>query len=122
MFMETRDIKKWFVLNLIIFGAVILVSCHKPASKNESIDNGQARKYLEPMLHNGDSVSNLVSKFGEPADQYKTREGKLVMSFRFSITNQEAIASHVCGVTAFFDDDKLSDWDPIYIQLGRQKP
>ncbi|HEV2453083.1 MAG TPA: hypothetical protein VGY98_02405 [Verrucomicrobiae bacterium] len=74
----------------------------------------KARRYLQPFLHDGESATNLIAEFGPPYYQYRTQSGELSMDFDFADDDSNAQAAGVGGFTAFFRDNKLSHWEPIY--------
>jgi hypothetical protein len=74
----------------------------------------KARRYLQPFFRVGESVTNVIADFGEPSDQYRTGSGELSMDFDFADDNSQAHAAGVGGFTAFFRDNKLLHWEPIY--------
>lgn len=74
----------------------------------------KARAYLQPLLHAGDTTTNIIAKFGAPDYQYETGTHELAMYFHFSDHDHEALASGVGGFTGFFTNSQLSHWDPIY--------
>ena len=73
-----------------------------------------AKNYLQPMLHIGDSSTNVMARFGLPISQYETGMHELCMYFMFSDTNHAATLAGVGGFTGFFTNNQLSHWEPIY--------
>ena len=102
--------KNWIFLPLLIFAA-----CRKAAPSPTVHD---AYMYLQPMVHLGESQSNLISKFGPPFNEYTTSLGQVSATFFFSDTNLSAEAHGVGGITLFFKEDRLVGWDPVYSQRG----
>ena len=111
------------IIGLSVISAVMLISCCPEGGKNHDEDktNGieqKARKYLQPMLHIGDSTTNIIEQFGLPFYQYETQSHELSMNFFFSDKNHEALAAGVGGFTAFFTRHQLTRWDPIYESIN----
>jgi hypothetical protein len=97
--------------SLIGLTAVVLSSCSR---HSEATGEQRARAYLQPFLHSGESTTNIIARFGYPISQNETRMHELRMDFLFSDTNHVALVAGVGGFTAFFTNNQLSDWLPIY--------
>ncbi|MEI8291020.1 MAG: hypothetical protein WCH99_16265 [Verrucomicrobiota bacterium] len=76
-----------------------------------------ASNYLRPLLHIGESTTNIINRFGVPTSQHETAAHKLIMDFYFSPdiskTNM-ALKAGVGGVVCVFTNNCLSDWAPVY--------
>jgi hypothetical protein len=103
---------------LVILLTMMSLSCHRGEQSHSEAENNEteqkARAFLQPMLHVGDSPTNLIARFGPPVYQYETQTHELSMSFSFSTEKQTALAAGVGGFTAFFTANQLTHWDPIY--------
>jgi hypothetical protein len=66
------------------------------------------------MLRPGDSLTNIIARFGPPVYRHETGMHELRMDFYFFDTNRVAAAAAVGGFTGFFTNNQLSDWLPIY--------
>ena len=62
----------------------------------------KARAYLQPLLHIGESPTNLIERFGAPVFKSETPSNELCLTFRFSIHNQATHNAGVGGFDAFF--------------------
>lgn len=81
--------------------------------KSETIES-KAQEYLQPLLHVGESPSNLVARFGDPVAKNVISSNAVCLSFSFSDRNHAAESAGVGGVDAFFVGNRLSHWRPIY--------
>jgi hypothetical protein len=113
--------KKYF--RLLSFGlvcclAVLTTSCgpYPPPPRDPAEEKAEqvARTFLQPLVLPGEAMTNITAKFGSPANQYQTRNGRLALSFFFPETNTNASAAGVGGITVFFTNNQLADWDPVY--------
>ncbi len=98
---------------LFLFIATILISCHAKNDPNQSSEQ-KAHNFLRPQLAIGESLADIEQKSGKPLNQYKTQNGELSLSFMFSDENKAAQTAGVGGFTAFFQNDQLSHWEPVY--------
>jgi hypothetical protein len=111
---------KVLIIGSIILSTTMLLSCRPKTeeSHRETTDASgteqKARHYLQPMLHIGDTTTNLIAQFGDPVGQYETGDHELSMSFFFLDNKHEALVAGVGGFTAFFVSNRLVHWDPIY--------
>jgi len=81
--------------------------------KSETIES-KAQEYLQPLLHVGESPADLVARFGNPVDKHVISSNEVCLSFSFSDRNRAAENAGVGGFDAFFDNNRLSHWRPIY--------
>lgn len=100
---------------VIKISSVVLITAALSSCSRRSEGSGeeQARAYLKPLLHIGESKTNIIATFGDPIQQHETQIHEWRMDFLFSDTNREAIAAGVGGVTVFFTNNQVSDWIPI---------
>src|ERR1035438_2831561 len=94
--------------------------------KSETIDSKaheierKALEYLQPLLHVGESPSNLVARFGNPVAEHVISSdeacysNEVCLSFSFSDRNQATENAGVGGFDAFFVSNRLSHWRPSY--------
>jgi len=98
----------------LMLAASFLISCRQHSGGSAGDLEQQARAYLQPQLYSGDTTNSLIARFGPPQDQYETGTHELSMSFFFLDDNHAALAAGVGGFTAFFTNNQLAHWDPIY--------
>ncbi len=103
-----KIVRKTTTICMLLLVATMLASCH-PQDADQ-----KARAYLRPLLPIGENVTNIIEKFGPPLDKYITGEGKLSMNFDFDDHDKAALAAGVGGFTAFFTNNLLASWEPIY--------
>jgi hypothetical protein len=105
---------------LLAMVASISLSCRRadrtPLTAEQIEQN--ARAYLQPLLHSGDSTTNIIARFGHPEYQYVTGMHEQAMYFLFPRTDHAALAAGVGGFTGFFTNSYLAHWEPIYAQLN----
>ena len=111
-----QDMKTILIFSLLTVVATLSFSCRQAdqAPLTSAQIEQKARAYLQPLLHSGDSTTNIIAKFGPPFYQYETGMHELAMYFDFHHTNQAALAAGVCGFTGFFTNNQLESWDPGY--------
>ena len=112
--MKTRDVKTIIRFGSMIFTASFLISCRQHSGGSAGDLERQARAYLQPQLHDGDTTNSLSAKFGPPEYQHETGTHELSMGVFFLDDNHAALAAGVGGFTAFFTNNQLVHWDPIY--------
>lgn len=99
-----------------------LVSCRPGGadtrldSNNELIRQRAAEEYLQSLLQAGESVTNLVSKFGRPAFQSETPSKELCLTFYLPQGGNAANTAGISAFDAFFVSNRLSRWLPIYVR------
>ena len=95
-----------------------MVSCRQKdyASLTRAEIEHNARAYLQPSLHIGDSVTNVVARFGAPFRQEETPNHEVMMYFSISLTDRAAMAARVAGFEATFTNNQLAFWEPAYRQ------
>jgi hypothetical protein len=103
-----KIVRKTTTICMLLLVATILVSCHAKEADQK------ARAYLRPLLPIGENVTDIIEKFGPPLYKSTTGDGKLSMSFFFDDHNKAALAAGVGGFTAFFTNNLLVSWEPIY--------
>ena len=108
-----------FVRLLAAVGALFLLvttSCNK---SKESESGAQKRQrghdYLQALIPMGESVTNIIQKFGPPSQTFETPWKTLGLSFQFRDDDEKAFAAGVGGFTAYFASNCLTDWRPIYV-------
>jgi hypothetical protein len=99
-----------FSLLVLMTGMLISCSRHKAISGS---DSERARAYLQPLLHLGESTTNMISRFGPPVYQ-ETTKTNLTLYFAFPDDNKAARAAGVGGFEAFFTSNQLTRWYPAY--------
>ena len=74
-----------------------------------------AKKSLQPMLHIGESTTNLISRFGAPIDKSELKSGELTLDFAFSLKQEQFFqVKNVHGFVAWFTNNQLVRWEPIF--------
>jgi len=93
--------KAIFKFSLFALVSGMLVSCHRRAADSTSDSEQRAQAYLQPLLHLGESATNVISRFGPPVHQEATKTN-LTLYFAFPDDNHAARAAGVGGFEAFF--------------------
>jgi hypothetical protein len=90
--------------------AAMLLSCRQHSAVEQS-----ARTYLQPILHSGESTTNIIARFGAPYSHAETSvPGLTTMYFQFSDKDRVALPAGVFGFTAFVTNNQLVSWEPNY--------
>lgn len=98
--------------------SLVLTSCSKKGETPERPSDSpsqQARNFLQPFVHIGDSRSNLISKYGTPVIEYTTELHQVSMTFMLPASNHSAHAAHAAGFTVFCTSNSVADWLPVTI-------
>ena len=106
---------------ICIFAFLIaMTSCGKKPvddsyKKKYSDVEQEARKSLQPLLHSGESITNLISRFGSPINKSELANGELTLDFLFSSEQEKSIQSaNVHGFVGWFTNNQLIRWEPIF--------
>lgn len=106
-----------FAKPLLVVAALSLLvttSCDKSDGGGSGAEKRQrAHDYLQPLIPMGESVTNVIQKFGPPSQTFETPWKTLGLSFIFQ-DDEKALAAGVGGFTAYFASNRLTDWAPIY--------
>jgi hypothetical protein len=98
----------------------MITSCGKKqidtSYKTKYLNTEQAaRMSLQPMLHIGESTTNLISRFGLPINKTELESGELSFDFAFSLKQEQLFqVKNVHGFIAWFTNNQLVRWDPIF--------
>lgn len=116
---ERRFVVPNFVRLLAAVGALFLLvttSCNKSNESESGAEKRQrAHDYLQALIPMGESVTNIIQKFGPPSQTFETPWKTLGLSFHFRDDDENAFAAGVGGFTAYFASNRLTDWQPIYV-------
>src|ERR1700690_2862702 len=99
--MRLGDMKTPLKFFPVLLALLILVSCRPKESKPESESSSaetikkNAEDYLKPLLHIGESSTNVVERFGPPLEKSEIQNNELRLDFLFSDNNQAAQAAGV---------------------------
>jgi hypothetical protein len=110
----------WALAASCIFGISIpsliaqSTNCAEGTSAGAKEAERKAREYLQPLLHIGEPLTNIIARFGPPIDKSETPAKELVLYFMFRDNEEKAIAAEVGGFTGFFTNNVLTSWEPIY--------
>jgi hypothetical protein len=97
-------------VSLLLLMATVLLSCRRQSAVEQ-----RAQKYLQPLLHSGESTTNIIARFGTPFGQAKTSvPGLTTWSFQLPDKDRAALPTAVFGFTAFITNSQLVSWEPIY--------
>jgi hypothetical protein len=97
-------------ISLLVLMATMLLSC----SQHSAVEQ-RAQAYLQPLLHSGESTTNIIARFGTPFGQAKTSvPGLTTWSFQLPDKDRAALPAEVFGFTAFVTNSQLVSWEPIY--------
>ena len=100
--------------------ALVLISCSPDKQGAKHIASAsereqRARAFLNPLLNVGDTELKITDQFGSPGYSYEAKNLEQRMYFYFSNTNIDALKSGVGGFTGFFNSNRLTSWEPIYV-------
>ena len=113
---RTITIMKPFILPIIL----LLSSCTpkdiaSPYGKEYLNAEQKARIAIQPMLRIGETTTNIISQFGSPIDTCELKSGELRLDFVFSSSKERSFkAVGVHGFVAWFTNNQLVRWDPIF--------
>jgi len=110
--------KNKYCLIVIACMSLALTSCGQKKSPEMPSDSPsqQARNFLQPFVHIGDSRSNLISEYGTPFIEYTTELHQISMTFMLPASNHAAHAAYAAGFTVFCTSNSVTDWLPVTIQ------
>src|SRR5579863_1873618 len=108
-----------FARLLVAAGGLLLLMTTACNKSNESESGAQKRQtahdYLQALIPMGESITNVIQKFGPPSHTFETPWKTLALSFSFRDDDEKAVAAGVGGFTAYFANNRLTDWQPIYV-------
>lgn len=106
-------------LIVIICITLALTSCRQKTLTPDGLPASpyqQARDFLQPFVHIGDTRSNLIRKYGPPIMEYTTELHGVSVTFMLPDSNHAAYAAHAAGFTVFCTSNSVTDWEPVTIQ------
>jgi hypothetical protein len=79
-----------------------------------SLVEQRVRTYLQPLLHSGESKTNLIAKFGSPfSESQLASPGLTAIYFKFSDKDSAALGKGAFGFFTIMTNNQLSSWYPI---------
>ena len=116
---ECQQAKRLAIVKMVILSFILMSSCtpnkNSPYNKEYLNVEQKARIAIQPMLRIGESTTNIISQFGSPIDTCELNSGELRLDFVFSSRNTKLFqANGVHGFVAWFTNNQLVRWDPIF--------
>ena len=97
---------------------MLVASCGKSPQTIPSNDlpaaQQQARRYVQSLVHPGESSEEVKKQFGNPIKEYETQTHQRCLTYLFSDDNQAAKNAYVAGFEVFFVSNRVDSCEPIF--------